>query len=217
MMVSRIVLADDHALVRSGISSLLREIPGFKVVGEASEGGAALDLIRLLQPDILLMDIAMPGLNGLETLICVKRDFPKVKVIILSGHSNEEYVLRAMHSGARGYMLKDSATKELQTAIDTVRGGETYMSPAVSKTVIERYQDRAGKSESQLSHLTPRQRQVLQLLAEGNNTKEVASVLNISAKTVETHRMHLMGRLEIHDVPGLVRFAIRSGLVSSQS
>ena len=216
-MVSRIVLADDHALVRSGISLLLKEMPGFKVVGEASEGGEALELIRTLRPNIVLMDIAMPGLNGLETLTRVTRDFPKVKVIILSGHANEEYVLQAMHSGARGYMLKDAATKELQFAIDAVRGGETYMSPAVSETVIERYKERAGKSEGQLSQLTPRQRQVLQLLAEGTNTKEIGAVLKISAKTVETHRMHLMGRLKIHDVPGLVRFAIRSGLVSSQS
>jgi DNA-binding NarL/FixJ family response regulator len=217
IMVSRIVLADDHALVRSGISSLMKEMPGLKVVGEASEGREALELIRTLRPNIVLMDIAMPGLNGLETLTCVTRDFPKVKVIILSGHANEEYVLRAMRSGARGYMLKDSATKELQIAIDAVLRGETYMSPAVSETVIERYKERAGQSEGKLSQLTPRQHQVLQLLAEGKNTKEVASVLQISAKTVETHRMQLMDRLDIHDVPGLVRFAIRSGLVSSQT
>jgi DNA-binding NarL/FixJ family response regulator len=210
------VLADDHILVRAGVRLLLEKMHGIKVVGEAGDGREALELIRKCQPDLLLMDIAMPGLNGLEALNRVMRDFSSVKVIILSGHSNEEYVLLALRAGASGYLLKDSATSELQLAIDSVRSGETYLSPSISKTAIESYLERAGKSGSIIGQLTPRQREILQLLAEGKSTKEMASVLNISAKTVETHRMQLMRRLDIFDVPGLVRFAIRSGLVSSQ-
>jgi DNA-binding NarL/FixJ family response regulator len=215
--VCRIALVDDHSLVRSGIRSLLEKLPGIRVVGEASDGRSALELIRVCRPDIVLMDIAMPRLNGMEALNRVACDFPAVKVLILSGHSNEEYVLQALRAGASGYLLKDSATSELQFAIDSVRGGQTYLSPAVSKTVIERYRKRTKSHDGVLSRLTPRQREILQLLAEGNNTKEIASLLEISTKTVETHRMLLMVRLDIHDVPGLVRFAIRSGLVSDQT
>ena len=202
--------------MRAGICSVLGKLPGFEVVGEAGDGRQALELIRMLQPDIVLLDIAMPGLNGLEALDRITRDSPEVKVMILSGHSNEEYVLQALRAGACGYMLKDAATSELPLALDAIHGGATYLSPSVSKSVIERYRERTKEEGSLLSQLTPRQREILQLLAEGKNTKEIASVLTISPKTVETHRTQLMGRLEIHNVPGLVRFAIRSGLVSAQ-
>ena len=165
---------------------------------------------------MVLLDIAMPGLNGLEALDRIARDIPDVKVMVLSGHSNEEYVLQALRAGACGYMLKDAATSELPRALEAIHRGATYLSPSVSKSVIERYRERTKGEGSLLSQLTPRQREILQLLAEGKNTKEIASVLTISPKTVETHRTQLMGRLQIHDVPGLVRFAIRSGLVSAQ-
>jgi DNA-binding NarL/FixJ family response regulator len=216
MNCTRVVLADDHALVRAGIRLLLEQTKGIEVVGEASDGRKALELIQAHQPDVVLLDVAMPGMTGLEAVNRITRDYPEVKVIILSGHANEEYVLQALQSGASGYMLKDSATGELQAAINAVRRGETYLSPVVSKAAIDGYLERAGESNSVLSQLTPRQREILQLLSEGQNTKEIASLLNISAKTVETHRAQLMGRLDIHDVPGLVRFAIRSGLVSAQ-
>lgn len=212
---TRIVLADDHALVRAGIRLLLEKTKGIEVVGEASDGRKAIELILAHRPDVVLMDVAMPGMTGLEAVSRITRDYPEVKVILLSGHANEEYVLQALHSGASGYMLKDAATAELETAINAVRRGETYLSPVVSKAAIDGYLERAGESNSNLSLLTPRQREILQLLAEGHNTKEIASLLNISGKTVETHRAQLMGRLDIHDVPGLVRFAIRSGLVSA--
>jgi DNA-binding NarL/FixJ family response regulator len=217
MSFNRVVLADDHALVRAGIRSLLEKTPGIEVVGEAGDGRKALELIQTHRPDVVLMDLAMPGMTGLEAVGRIKRDYPEVKVIILSAHANEEYVLRALNFGASGYMLKDVATAELQAAINAVRRGETYLSPAVSKATIDRYLERSGESTSVLAQLTPRQREILQLLAEGHNTKGIAAVLHISAKTVETHRAQLMNRLDIHDVPGLVRFAIRSGLVSAQS
>jgi DNA-binding NarL/FixJ family response regulator len=215
--LTRVVLADDHALLRAGIRLLLEQTPEIEVVGEAGDGRKALELIQAHQPDVVLMDVAMPGMTGLEAVGRITRDYPDVKVIILSGHANEEYVLQALQAGASGYMLKDAATSELRAAIHAVRRGETYLSPVVSKTAIDGYLERAGESTSILSQLTPRQREILQLLSEGHNTKEIASLLNISAKTVETHRAQLMGRLNIHDVPGLVRFAIRSGLVSAQS
>ena len=157
----------------------------------------------------------MAELGGLEALPRIVKDFPAVKVLILSGHANEEYVLRALRCGAAGYMLKDAATAELQLAIDAVIQDKTYLSPSISRTVIDSYLERVGGPSSPLEQLTPRQREVLQLIAEGKNTKEIAGTLDISVKTVEAHRLQFMARLNIHDVPGLVRYAIRSGLVSS--
>jgi DNA-binding NarL/FixJ family response regulator len=154
-------------------------------------------------------------LGGLEALPRIVRDFPGVKVLILSGHANEEYVLRALRCGATGYMLKEAAAEELGLAIKAVAQDKTYLSPSVSRTVVESYLQRAAGEEGPIEQLTARQREVLQLIAEGKNTKEIASTLEISVKTVEAHRLQLMARLDIHDVPGLVRYAIRSGLVSS--
>jgi DNA-binding NarL/FixJ family response regulator len=213
----RVLLVDDHNLVRAGIRSLLERMPGVKVVGEASNGREALELVRSESPNLVLMDIAMAELGGLETLPRINKNFPGVQVIILSAHSNEEYVIRALRSGASGYMLKDAATLELQLAINAVAQGKTYLSPSISRTVIDSYLARVGGEEGQLEPLTARQREILQLVAEGKNTKEVAHLLQISVKTVETHRLQLMARLDIHDVPGLVRYAIRSGLVSAES
>jgi DNA-binding NarL/FixJ family response regulator len=212
----RILLADDHALVRAGIRSLLEKIPGVEVAGEASNGREAIELIREHRPDLVLMDIAMKELGGLEALPRITKTFPSVKVIILSAHANEEYVIRALRSGAAGYMLKDAATLELELAINSVTQGKTYLSPSISRTVIDSYLKRVGDVSGPLEQLTARQREILQLIAEGRNTKEIAATLDISVKTVEAHRLQLMARLDIHDVPGLVRYAIRSGLVSSE-
>jgi DNA-binding NarL/FixJ family response regulator len=214
---TRVLLADDHRLVRAGIRSLLKQIPGVEVVGEASTGREALDLIKRQLPNLVLMDIAMTEMNGLEALPRIVKNFPTVSVIILSAHANEEYVIRALRRGAMGYMLKDAATMELELAIQSVAQGKTYLSPSISRTVIESYLQRIGDEASPLELLTERQREILQLIAEGETTKEIAGTLNISVKTVEAHRLQLMARLDIHDVPGLVRYAIRSGLVSSET
>jgi DNA-binding NarL/FixJ family response regulator len=212
----RILLADDHALVRAGIRSLLEKIPGVEVVGEASNGREALELVGTQLPDLVLMDIAMKELGGLEALPRITKTFPSVKVVILSAHANEEYVIRALRSGAAGYMLKDAASAELQLAIDSVTQDKIYLSPSISRTVIDSYLERVGGPFSPLEQLTPRQREILQLIAEGKNTKEIAHTLGISVKTVEAHRLQLMARLSIHDLPGLVRYAVRSGLVSAE-
>ena len=209
----RILLADDHTLVRAGIRSLVQAIPGIQVVAEAGDGREALSLIETHQPDVALLDIAMPGLNGLEVAAQVADNFPFVRVMILSMHATEEYVLRALRAGAAGYLLKDADTAELELAIKAVTRGETYLSPAVSKHVTE-YVRRVGEeTHSTLERLTPRQREVLQLVAEGHTTQEIARMMNLSTKTVETHRTQLMERLNIHDIAGLVRYAVREGLV----
>jgi DNA-binding NarL/FixJ family response regulator len=213
----RILLADDHSLVRAGIRSLLEKISGIEVVGEASNGRECLELIKTQLPDLVLMDIAMKDLGGLEALPRITKNFPNVKVIILSAHANEEYVIRALRSGACGYMLKDAATLELELAIRAVGQGKTYLTPSISRTVIDSYLERVGGESSPIEQLTARQREILQMIAEGKNTKEIAGVLDISVKTVEAHRLQLMARLNIHDIPGLVRYAIRSGLVSPET
>jgi DNA-binding NarL/FixJ family response regulator len=213
----RVLLADDHALVRAGIRSLLEKIPGVEVVGEASNGHEALELTRSELPNLVLMDIEMPDLNGLETLPRIIKHFPQTKVAILSAHSTEDYVSRALHSGASGYMLKDAAALELELLINSVAQDKTYLSPLISRIIINSYMERVGDELSPLEQLTPRQREILQLIAEGKNTKEIAHRLGIGAKTVETHRLRLMSHLDIYDVPGLVRYAIREGLVSSET
>jgi DNA-binding NarL/FixJ family response regulator len=216
MNMTRVLLADDHALVRAGIRALLEKIPSVEVVGEAGTGRETLELVRSTLPNIVLMDIAMTELGGLEALPRVTKDFPSVKVIILSAHASEEYVIRALREGASGYMLKDSATSELELAINSVIQGKIYLSPSISRTVIDDYLQRVGGAVSPLEQLTSRQREILQLIAEGKNAKEIAADLDISIKTVESHRLQLMDRLNIHDIPGLVRYAIRNGLVSAE-
>ena len=214
----RVLLADDHTLVRAGIRALLEKLPGLEVAGEASDGREVLDLIKTRQPDVVLMDISMPGLNGLEALARITRDFPKVRVIILSMHHNEEYVWQALKSGASGYLLKKAATAELPAALKSVAGGEIYLSREIASQFLKKFPlQQIGRSTSPLEQLTSRQREILQLLAEGQNTKAIALVLKVSDKTVEYHRAKLMARLNIFDVPGLVRFALRSGLVSQES
>jgi len=210
---TRVLLADDHALVRVGIRSLLSTIAGFDVVGEAGTGHEALELADKLRPHVVLMDIAMPGINGLDATARLVERHPEVRVIILSMHASEEYALQALRAGAAGYLLKDADLLELERAIVAVARGETYLSPAISKHVIADYKRRVAEQPEPIDRLTPRQREVLRLIAEGLSTKEIAFKLGLSVKTVETHRAQLMERLEIRDVAGLVRFAIRSGLV----
>jgi len=216
MSAVRVIVADDHELVRAGFRSLLKTIAGVEVAAEADDGLRVVELVRTHQPDLVLMDIAMHGLNGLEATSRIVKEFPKVRVIILSMHKSEEYVLQALRNGASGYLLKDASPSELELAIRTVSRGETYLTPAISRQVIDSYVRRLAPGESPSELLTPRQREILQLIAEGLTTKAIADRLRVSVKTVETHRSQLMERLNIHDVPGLVRYAIRIGLVRAE-
>ena len=215
MIPVRVLLADDHALVRAGIRALLQGLEGVTVVAETGNGAEVLELARTHRPDVVLLDISMPGLSGLDVSEQLERELPEVRVVVLSMHANEEYVLQALRSGAVGYMLKDSATAELELALKAVMQGETYLSPPISKQVVEGYVQRVGAEQPASEKLTPRQREVLQLIAEGHSTKEIAYRLELSVKTVETHRAQLMERLQIRDIAGLVKYAIRSGLASS--
>ncbi len=212
----RVLLADDHALVRAGVRSLLQRLPGIEVVAEASDGREAVELAKAHQPQVLVCDIGMAGMNGLEAAARVTKECPHVRVIILSMHSSEEYVSQALTAGAVGYLLKDSVPAELELAIRAVAKGETYLSPAVSKHVVSGYMRRLGGDSNPLEVLTPRQREILQLIAEGKSTKEIAKALKIGVKTAETHRSQLMERLDIHDVAGLVRYAIRVGIIEPE-
>lgn len=214
MSILRVVIADDHTLVRAGIRSLLERDDRVEVVGECDDGRQALAMIEEQRPDLLLADIAMRGLNGLETAAVVAERFPEVKVIILSMHRNEEYVIQALRAGCAGYLVKDAAASELDLAIDAVRRGEMYLSPSISRQVVDGYLARSGATgRADRDALTPRQRDVLKLIAEGKSTKQIAATLSLSIKTVETHRAGLMDRLDIHDVQGLVKYAMRLGLI----
>lgn len=213
MKITRVLLADDHALVRAGIRSLLEKMPAVEVVAEAGDGREALALMRKHAPEVALMDIAMPGLNGLEAVSRAHREFPQLKVLILSMLSNEEYVVQALNAGARGYLLKDSAVAELGIALKAVVEGHVYLSPRISKRVIDGYLERVGNHQTRAQKLTPRQREIVQLIAEGKTTKDIAFLLGLSAKTVDAHRAQLMDKLGVHDVPALVRYAMRAGLV----
>jgi len=213
----RVILADDHTLVRAGIRALLEKIPGVEVVGEADDGREVMTLVKLHHPDLVLMDISMPRLNGLEASARIAKEFPAVRVIILSMHSNEEYYWRALQAGAAGYLLKKAATAELEAALHRVVQGEIFLSREISARLLKKMPVNgiAGR-KSPLEKLTDRQREVLQLIAEGQNTKSIAELLKVSPKTVEYHRMKLMTGLNMYDIPGLVRFALRSGLVSHE-
>jgi DNA-binding NarL/FixJ family response regulator len=211
----RLLLVDDHSLVRAGIRSMIEKIPHVEVVAEAGTGREALTLVRSELPDLVLLDIAMPELGGLEALPRIVKDFPSVKVVVLSAYGTEDYVSRALRAGASGYMLKYAAPQELGEVINSVAQGEVYLSPAISRTIIKSYMERSEGDLSPLEQLTPRQREILQMIAEGKTTKQIASTLKISVKTVEAHRLQLMKRVDIHSVPGLVRYAVRNGLVEA--
>lgn len=211
-----ILLADDHQLVRAGIRSLLNNLAGIKVIAEADNGLQVLALLKSCKPDLILMDIAMPEMNGLEATTAVIRDFPHIKVILLSMYANEEYIRQALQSGASGYLLKDAAPVELELAIKSVLDGATYLSPVISHKVVNEYVRRTNSDNSYLDKLTPRQLEIWQLIAEGFSTKDMAAKLGISPKTVESHRSQLMERLETYDVVGLVKLAIKNNLIKSR-
>ncbi|MBO9535417.1 response regulator transcription factor [Herbaspirillum sp.] len=214
-MQTRIVLADDHALVRSGIKALLAAMPGVEVVGEAADGSEAIELIARLKPDLVILDIAMKGMNGLEALRRLRGDYPATRFLMLSMYGSEEYVMQALNAGANGYLFKDSAATELEKALAELKQGRQYLDSHISREALDSYMKRVSQNGAPVEVLTPRQREILQLIAEGNNTKEIAYQLNVSAKTIETHRAQLMERLDIRDVPGLVRYAIRTGIATS--
>jgi DNA-binding NarL/FixJ family response regulator len=214
----RVVLADDHVLVRAGIRALLEKLPGTEVAGEAGDGREVLNLVATLRPDVVLMDITMPGLNGLEAAARLAHDFPDVRVIILSMHDTEEYYWRALKAGAAGYLLKMAAAAELATALRRVMQGEFYLSQEISTRLAGTFSLHGIAGHlTPLEQLTGRQREILQLIAEGRNTKGIAGILKVSPKTIEYHRMKLMACLKVHDVPALVRFAMRAGLVSTEN
>ena len=213
MKPTLVLMADDHSLIRIGVRTLVEQLGGMEVVGEASDGRMALEMIKKHYPDLVLMDIGMAGMNGLEATARVTKDFPGVKVIILSMHATEEYVWQALRAGACGYLLKDSGLSELELAINAVMKGEMYLTPTVNKKVIMDYLERLDTDQTPIERLTRRQREILQLIAEGNTVKEIAWELNLSVKTIETHRSQLMDRLDIHDVAGLVRYAMRMGII----
>lgn len=215
----RIILADDHALVRAGLRALLERRADVEVVAEADDGRTAVALARRHRPDVVFMDVSMPGLNGVDATMQLAQQCPAVRVVVLSMHKNEEYVSQALQAGAAGYLLKDAATAELGVALQGVARGDVYLSPAVSQQVVSSYVQRVRTPAdgAPASRLTQRQREVLQLIAEGRTTKQIAATLHLSAKTVETHRRQLMQRLAVHDIAGLVRYAVRVGLVSADS
>jgi DNA-binding NarL/FixJ family response regulator len=208
----RVLIADDHALVRAGIRALVEKIEGVVVEGEAGKGSEAIDLVRELKPDLMLLDITMPDGSGFEVLGQVAKNHPEVRVIVLTVHEAGEYATRALDEGAAGFLPKSAAATELEQAIQSVMRGEIYISPETSKKVIDEYRKRSTKKDL-FASLSPRQREVLRLIAEGRTTKQIGHDLDISAKTVETHRAQLMERLGIHDVAGLVRYAIIVGLI----
>jgi DNA-binding NarL/FixJ family response regulator len=211
----RVLLADDHILVRAGIRALLEKAPDVQVCGEANDGREIVELVEKQEPHVILMDIAMPGLNGLEATARIVKDHPKVRIIILSMHQNEEYFWQALKSGAAGYLLKKSATAELLVALHRVVGGEIYLSREISNRLVKKLPlQQLVMAQSPLERLTPRQREILQLIAEGQTTKAIALILKVSPKTVEYHRAKLMERLGIFDIPGLVRFALQVGLIA---
>jgi DNA-binding NarL/FixJ family response regulator len=209
----KIVLADDHNLMRSGLKSLLSGMQGIEVVAEATNGREAVDLAGSVNPDVVLMDIGMKELNGIEAAAIIARDNPSVRIIMLSMHDTHDFVSEALKAGAAGYLLKDAVPVELEFALQAVVNGETYLSPRVSRQVVLSYV-RPPQAEVGLEALSPRQREILKAIARGRTTKQIAYDLGLSAKTVETHRAQIMERLDIHDVAGLVRFSIRLGLIS---
>jgi DNA-binding NarL/FixJ family response regulator len=214
----RIVLADDHQLLRAGLRLLLAGLPGVEIVGEAGDGIEVLALCDAVRPDIVLMDIAMPNMNGLDALEVIRQRGLARHVIILSMLASEEHVLRALSLGAAGYVLKDAAPAELELAISAVMRGESWLSPPVSRQVVDAYLTRVSDpakaaAGDPVSLLTPRQQEVLRLVAEGKSTKEVAFALDLSVKTIETYRTQIMEKLGLHDIPGLVRYAIRQGII----
>lgn len=215
-MSLRLLIVDDHPLMRTGIRVLLERTLQRPSIFEAADGREALEIAAVARPDIVLLDVSMPGLNGVDTVRRFSTDLPACKVIMLSMHSHEERVVQCLRAGAMGYLVKDGAVTEVAAAIESIQRGEIYISPRVP-SLVTRVLDREADVSSPLELLSVRQREILQMIAEGQSTKEISYRLNLSAKTVETHRRALMQRLDIYDIAGLARFAVRSGLVALES
>ena len=212
----RILLADDHTVMRNGLRLLLERQPNLTVVGEASDGRETVRLAESVSPDVVVMDIAMPNLNGIEAARQIIAARPEISIVILSMHSDESYVVRALKAGARAYLLKDSAEGDLIAAIHAISEGKSFFSPAISRILVEDYMRQLEHKhvEDTYELLTAREREILQLLAEGKTNKEVASMLNLSVYTVETHRTHILQKLNLHNVPELILYAVRKGIIA---
>jgi two-component system, NarL family, response regulator NreC len=211
-----ILLADDHKLMRSGLRLLVEQQPDLAVVGEANDGRESVALAKSLKPDVVVMDIGMPNLNGIEAAHQITQANPEISVVMLSMHSDESYVLRALKAGAKGYLLKDSAESDLIKAVHAVAAGKSFFSPAVSKVLLDDYVRKLKRSGAEDAYdlLTPREREILQLVAEGKSNKDVANLLNLSVYTVETHRSNIMEKLNLRGIPELILFAVRRGIIS---
>lgn len=212
----RVLLVEDHTIVRKGLRSLLDGEAGIEVIGEAEDGREAIKKVQQLLPDVVLMDITMPALSGLEATRQIKKRFPEIKVLILTMHAAGEYIFQILRAGASGYVVKQAAPAELVSAIQAVHRGESFLSPSISRKVIEEYirQAEAVAEKDSYDQLTPREREVLQLVAEGRSNREIAKLLHVSIKTVETHRAHLMNKLDIHSTAELTQYAIRKGVIT---
>lgn len=214
-MSIRLILVDDHKIVRDGLRSLLEKTPGMEVIAEAAEGRAAVQLVRELSPNVVIMDVAMPDLNGIEATRRIREENPETKIVALSMHSDKRFIAGMLNAGASGYLLKDCAFEELAGAVNTIVEGKYYLSPSIAGVVVAEYiRSLPEKKSSVFSDLTAREREVLQLLAEGKNTARIAATLHVSEKTVETHRRNMMNKLGIQSMAGLIKYAIREGLTS---
>ena len=209
----KVLLVDDHPVVRKGLHSCLANRDNLKVVGEACDGAEAIQKVKELDPDVVLMDINMPGMDGLQVTEALRKDAPRTRVLVLSVHDTRDYVMRIVKAGARGYVLKDTPPDELVRAIETVNAGDAYFSPSVARIALNQYVAEADNN-SPITRLSEREREVLVEIAEGRSNKEIASNLNIGVRTVETHRERIMRKLDIHSVAGLTKFAIANGMVS---
>ncbi|NKF29182.1 response regulator transcription factor [Pseudomonas sp. BGM005] len=216
-MTCNLLLVDDHSLIRAGVRALVLDIPGYAVIGEANDGSQLLELVELLSPDIVLLDISMKETGGLEALQRLRRVRPHAKVLILSMHTDPALIMQALESGAHGYLLKDTTATELEHALEALRNNERYLSPAIAHTVINQALTRNLKQQPEVAeshNLTARQLEILRLIVRGKSTREIANGLGLSIKTVETHRSQIMKRLQIYDVAGLVLFAVREQIIS---
>jgi DNA-binding NarL/FixJ family response regulator len=216
MKKTGVLLADDHTLIRAGLRMVVEAQSDLSVVGEASNGREAVGMAEALKPDVVVMDIGMPSLNGIEAAREIRKTLPDTQIVMLSMHSDEGYVLRALKAGAKAYLLKDSAEADLAQAIRAAAAEKSFFSPAVGKVLLEDYMRKLQRTGAEDSYelLSPREREILQLVAEGKSSKEIAALLNLSVYTVETHRAHVMQKLNVHGIPELILYAVRKGIIS---